>query len=133
VSGEFVPDPDFHNATLTAQGSHCILQLPGELNFSGTVEGVGNGTSTVRLFAPCADVEIPGSLSAFRSVFRSEGAFVGMVEGEAAQADFVYKGRSELGGRVDARMHFSGSLQGVLHVAAKVAEGGSYQGFVIRR
>jgi hypothetical protein len=31
------------------------------------------------------------------------------------------------------RIHFSGGPQGVLHVDAEAAEGGTYEGFVIRR
>jgi hypothetical protein len=133
AAGEFVPEPDFANATLIPQGNHCIVQIDGVLIFNGTLQGLASGTSTVRIFAACAEVELPGSLADYRSVFRSEGVFVGTVDGAPAEADFVYQGRSEVGGRVDARIHFSSGLQGVLHVDAEVAEGGSYEGFVIRR
>jgi hypothetical protein len=133
AAGEFVPEPDFANATLIPQGNHCIVQIDGVLIFNGTLQGLASGTSTVRIFAACPEVELPGSLADYRSVFRSEGVFVGTVDGAPAEADFVYQGRSEVGGRVDARIHFSGGLQGVLHVDAEVAEGGSYEGFVIRR
>jgi hypothetical protein len=133
AAGAFVSQPDFDNATLTPQGNHCIVQIDGVLMFFGTLEGTASGTSTVRIFATCAELELPGSLDDFRSVFRSEGVFLGAVDGAPAEADFVYQGRSDVGGRVDARVHFSGGLQGVLHVDAEVAEGGSYEGFVIRR
>jgi hypothetical protein len=133
ASGEFVPEPDFANATLTPQGNHCIVQVDGVLIFFGTLDGVASGTSTARVFATCAELALPGSLNDFRSVFRSEGVFTGTVDGAPAEANFVYQGRSDVGGQVDARVHFSGGLQGVLHVDAEVAEGGSYEGFVIRR
>jgi hypothetical protein len=133
ASGEFVSGVDFGNATLTAQGNHCIVRVDGEVEFFGTLEGSATGTSTVRVFATCAEVESTGSLDAFRTNFHSEGVFTGTVDGAPAEADFTYQGRSEVGGRINARIRFSGGLQGVLHVDARIAEGGTYDGFVIRR
>jgi hypothetical protein len=133
ASGMFVSVPDFDNAVLTPQGNHCIVEIDGELTFFGTLEGVATGTSTVRVFADCSEVELPGSLEAFRNVFRSPGVFDGTVEAEQVRADFLYEGRAEEGGRVAARFHLSGGLQGVLHVEGEVARGGTYEGFVIRR
>lgn len=132
ASGEFIAVVDFTTLTFTPQGNHCILVVEGQLIFSGTLEGVGSGTTTARVFATCEEVlaNPPGT---FRDVFRFEGVFVGTVDGEPAQADFVYQGRAEAGGRIDARIHISGGLQGVLHADAQLAVGGSYEGFVIRR
>jgi hypothetical protein len=133
ASGVFVSVPDFVNATLTPQGNHCIVEIGGELTFFGTLEGGATGTSTVRVFAACSEVELPGALEAVLNVFRSEGVFDGTVDGEQVRADFVYQGRAEEGGRVQARFHFSGGLQGVLHVEGEAGRGGTYEGFVIRR
>jgi hypothetical protein len=133
ASGAFVSSGGLANATLTPQGNHCVGEVAGELYFSGTLEGTGTGTSTVRFFATCQEVELSESLDDIRTVFRSEGVFVGTVNGTPVEADFVYQGRSELGGRIDARLNFSGCLQGVLHVDGLVAQGATYEGFVIRR
>jgi hypothetical protein len=130
ASGTFVSQFDL--VTLSPQGNHCIVQISGDLILSGTLQGTASGSATARIFAPCAELTLE-SLDDFRSVFRFDGYFVGTVDGEPAQAELVYQGRSEEGGGIDGKIRLSRGLQGVLHVDGQALAGGTYEGFVIRR
>lgn len=130
ATGDFQAILDFETLTATPAGGNCVLEVDGELVFSGTLEGIAPGRSTARVFAPCPDVlaNPPGT---FPDVFKSEADFDGTVNGEPAQASLVYQGTTEPGGQIDARIRLSGGLHGVSRVDAQLGVGGSYDGFVI--
>lgn len=132
ATGEFDAIVDFETLSATPVGRNCLLEVEGQLVFSGALEGVAPGRTTARVFASCPDVlaNPPGT---FADVFKSELEFDGTVNGEPAQAGLVYQGKSEAGGRIEARIRLSGGLRGVLHTDAQLAVGGSYEGFVIVR
>jgi hypothetical protein len=130
ASGTF--ESESGDATFSQQGNHCIVQIPGDMILSGTLGGTASGSVIARIFAPCTELTLE-SIDDFRGLFRFEGDFVGTVDGEPAQADLVYQGRAEVGGRIDAKIRLSGGLQGVLDVEGEAFEGGTYEGFVIRR
>ena len=64
----------------------------------------------------------------FQDVFRSQLLFEGTVDGSPVEANMVYKGISEIGGDIKARLILSGDAKGALLVGAVVAVGGSYAG-----
>lgn len=130
VSGEFAAIVDFATLTLTSRGANCLLQVDGQLVFSGTIEGVATGTTTALVFATCAEVASspPGT---HRDVFKSELEFDGTVSGVPATAAMIYQGRVQEGGRIDGRILASRGLAGVLRADAQVAVGGSYSGSIV--
>ena len=130
VSGTFEAVVDFSTLSLTPVGRNCRLVVDGMLVFSGSVEGTATGTTTALVFAPCSEVATtpPGT---YRDVFTSELQFVGTVNGEAAAADGLYQGETQVGGSIDAHFHFSNGIAGVLDVDAIVAVGGSYEGSLV--
>ena len=130
TSGSFAAIVNFSTLTLTPRGSNCLLQVEGELVFTGTIEGSGTGRTSALVFAPCADVATtpPGT---YPDVFKSELVFEGTVDGQPAQANLLYMGRVQPGGRIDGRLVFSNGVQGVLEAEARVAVGGDYRGFVV--
>lgn len=132
ASGEFDAIVDFSTLTLTPRGRNCLLEVDGQLVFSGTIEGAATGTTRALVFATCAEVSMnpPGT---FRDVFRSELEFEGSVDGEAAGARMIYQGRVQEGGGIDGRVLLSNGMAGVLEVEAQVAVGGSYSGSVVVR
>jgi hypothetical protein len=69
----------------------------------------------------------------FPDVFKSELAFEGTVDGDPAQANVLYMGRVQPGGRIEGRLVFSNGVSGVLDVDARVAVGGEYSGSVVVR
>lgn len=127
ASGTFKADIDFDTLSLAPVGSNCVLQVDGELTFSGTLEGTAPGTTTALVFASCdeAATHPPGT---FRDVFISALEFEGAVDGVPVTADVTYQGQVREGGSVDALIRVSNGANGVLEVEGSVAEGGSYSG-----
>lgn len=130
ASGNFQALVDFTSLTLTPRGRNCLLQVKGELVFTGTIQGSGTGQTSALVFAPCSQVATtpPGT---FRDVFKSELTFNGTVNGQPASANVLYMGSVEPGGHIDGRLVFSNGVAGVLNVDARVAVGGSYSGSVV--
>jgi hypothetical protein len=129
ATGEFAAVVDFTTLTLRPRGKNCLLQVDGELVFSGTIEGVATGTTTALVLATCTEVAStpPGT---HRDVFKSELEFEGTITGVPARADMIYQGRVQEGGRIEGRIIASRGLAGVLQVDAQVAVGGSYSGSI---
>jgi hypothetical protein len=132
TSGHFDAIVDFSTLTLTPRGRNCLLQVNGQLVFTGTIEGAATGQTTALVFAPCSDVATspPGT---FADVFKSELAFEGTVDGEPARANVLYMGRVQPGGQIAGRLLLSNGVQGRLEVDAVVAVGGEYSGSVVVR
>lgn len=132
ASGHFDAIVDFSTLRLTPRGGNCLLQVNGQLVFTGTIEGAATGQTTALVFAPCSDVAAnpPGT---FPDVFRSELAFEGTVDGAPARANVLYMGRVQPGGQIAGRLVFSNGVQGRLEVEARVAVGGEYGGSVVVR
>jgi hypothetical protein len=130
TSGDFAAVVDFSTLTLTPRGRNCLLQVNGQLVFTGTIEGTATGQTTALVFAPCSEVAAspPGT---FRDVFKSELAFEGTVDGKPAQANLLYMGRVRAGGEIAGRLVWSRGVQGRLEVEAVVAVGGEYSGSVV--
>ena len=130
TSGDFAALVDFSTLTLTPRGSNCLLQVDGQLVFTGTIEGTASGRTSALVFASCADVATspPGT---YRDIFKSELVFEGTVDGEPAQANLLYMGGVQPGGQIDGRLVFSNGVDGVLEADAVVAVGGEYTGFVV--
>ena len=131
TSGHFDANVDFSTLTLTPRGVNCLLQVDGELVFTGTIEGTATGRTSALVFAPCAMVATttPGT---FRDVFKSELVFHGTVDGEPADANLLYLGGVEPpNGTIDGRLVFSNGVSGRLEATAVVAVGGEYRGSVV--
>lgn len=130
TSGHFDAIVDFSTLTLTPRGSNCLLQVDGELVFSGTIEGSATGQTSALVFAPCADVATspPGT---YPDVFKSELEFEGTVDGEPARANVLYMGRVQPGGHIAGRLVLSNGVEGRLEADAQVAVGGEYRGSVV--
>lgn len=130
ASGEFDAVVDFTSISLTPRGRNCLLQVKGELVFSGTIQGSAVGQTSALVFAPCADVATtpPGT---FRDVFKSELTFKGTIAGQPARANVLYMGGVQPGGDIDGRLVFSNGVAGVLDVDAEVAVGGTYTGSLV--
>ena len=130
TTGHFDAVVDFSTLTLTPRGRNCLLQVNGQLVFTGTIEGVATGQTSALVLAPCADVATtpPGT---FPDVFKSELVFEGTVDGEPARANLLYMGRVQPGGQIEGRLVLSNGVQGRLEVEARVAVGGEYHGSVV--
>ena len=130
TSGQFDALVDFSTLTLTPRGQNCLLQVEGQLVFTGTIEGVGTGQTTALVFAPCSEVATtpPGT---HPDVFHSELVFEGTVDGEPVQANVRYMGRVQPGGAIEGRLIFSNGAAGRLEVDARVAVGGTYSGSIV--
>ena len=130
TSGLFDANVDFSTLRLTPRGSNCLLQVNGQLVFTGTIEGVATGQTTALVFATCEEVaSLPPGTDP--DVFKSELEFVGTVDGQPAQAHVLYQGRVQPGGHIDGRLIFSNGVSGELNAEAQVAVGGSYDGSVV--
>jgi hypothetical protein len=129
AAGQFTATIDFSTLTLTPVGANCLLEVAGELQFTGTLDGLASASTRALVLAPCEDVAVnpPGT---FKDTFRSRLEFAGTVDGTPAIADIAYHGITEVGGNIKALMVLSDGLKGVLKVEAIVAAGGSYEGFV---
>ena len=132
ASGEFAAVVDFSTLTLTPRGRNCLLQVKGQLVFTGTIQGTGTGQTTALVFASCSQVATtpPGT---FRDVFKSELTFEGTIDGQPARANVLYMGGVEPGGRIEGRLIFSNGVAGKLDVVARVAVGGDYSGSLVVR
>ena len=132
ANGVFTADVDFTTLTLTPVGNNCVLEVEGQLFFTGTLEGAASGKTRAFVLASCADVAVnpPGT---FKDVFRSTLEFTGMVNGIPTFADITYQGTTEVGGSIKALMLLSNGLKGNLKVEAIVVLGGTYEGFIIDR
>jgi hypothetical protein len=130
VSGTYGAVVDFSTLSLTPRGRNCRLVVDGKLVFSGSIEGTATGTTTALVFAPCSEVTTtpPGT---YRDVFTSDLHFVGTVDGEAATANVLYQGVTQVGGTIGGHLHFANGVAGVLDVNAIVAVGGSYEGRLV--
>lgn len=130
ASGTFAANVDFSTLTLTPRGSNCLLEVEGELVFTGTIQGSASGQTSALVFAPCeeAGTNPPGT---FPDVFKSELEFEGTVDGVPASANVLYMGRVQEGGQIEGRLIFSNGVQGPLEARAQVAVGGEYSGFVV--
>lgn len=130
ASGDFAAVVDFTTLAATPRGNNCLLEVAGQLVFTGTIEGAATGTTSALVFAPCSEVATspPGT---FPDVFRSELQFEGTVDGEPAQGSMLYQGRVQEGGQIEGRILLSGGVAGVLEVNSRVAVGGSYQGSIV--
>lgn len=130
AAGEFEANVDFSTLTLTTRGQNCLLKVNGQLVFSGTIEGVGSGTTSALVLATCEEVASapPGT---HRDVFHSELTFEGTIAGIPAQAEMIYQGRVREGGQIEGRILTSRGAAGVLAVDAIVAVGGSYSGSIV--
>ena len=130
AAGQFDALVDFSTLTLTPKGSNCLIVVKGQLVFTGTIEGVANGTTSALVKATCAEVASapPGT---YPDVFHSDLEFQGTVNGVPVEADGMYAGRSEPGGAIDGRLVFSNGMAGRLDVVSQIAVGGTYEGAVV--
>jgi hypothetical protein len=130
VSGDFAATVDFSTVTFTPRGENCLLEISGQLVFSGDIVGAAVGTTSALVFASCEDVATtpPGT---FRDVFRSELQFEGTVGGEQAEGSVMYQGGVQPGGQLEGRLLWSNGISGVLDVDAVVAVGGTYEGSLV--
>lgn len=130
ASGTFAALVDFSTLTLTSRGRNCLLEVNGQLVFSGTIEGTGTGRTSALVFASCDEVAStpPGT---YPDVFRSRLVFEGTIGGEPAAANLLYRGRVQPGGQIEGRLVFSNGVRGRLEAEAMVAVGGEYRGAVV--
>lgn len=131
AEGTFEVSADFSTLIVTPVGSSCVLQVEGSLEFRGTLEGSGSAQTRTLVFAPCEDVmsNPPGT---FADVVTAYARFEGTVSGSPANTTVTYLGKTEEGGAIAGLMTVKGrNLTGLLDVAAQVAEGGSYDGYII--
>jgi hypothetical protein len=131
AAGHYDANVDFSTLTLTPRGGNCLLEVDGQLVFTGTITGTAIAHTSALVFAPCAVVAVtpPGT---YRDVFTSRAVFDGTVNGETAHAKLLYAGETEVGGTIDAHLIFSNGVAGVLDaVDARVAVGGDYRGAVV--
>lgn len=134
ASGAFEAEVFFNTlVTRDVGSSKCEFVVQGQLTFSGTLEGVAEGTTTALIDAPCAEATNPANLGAFRDVFRFKGTFSGTVDGVAATGDLTYAGVTRPGGSINANIRLrSDRAKGTLRtVAAQLGVGGTYRGVVI--
>ena len=129
AKGDFTVEIDFSTLSLKPVDENCLLTVEGVVNFSGTLEGIASARTRALAFASCDDVSTlpPG---AYKDMFTSAFEFAGKVDGRPIVADLTYRGRTELGGEIDAVFIPSNGLGGRLFVDAIVAVGGSYNGFL---
>ena len=129
AKGNFSVEIDFATLALTPVDENCLLTVEGVVNFTGTLEGIATTRTRALALASCSDVAIlpPG---AYEDVFTSAFEFAGKVDGQPIVADLTYRGRTALGGEIDAVFLPSNGLKGRLFVDAIVAAGGSYSGFL---
>lgn len=132
TSGEFDALVDFSTLRLTPRGENCLLEVDGRLVFTGTIEGTSTGTTSALVFATCEEASTtpPGT---HPDVFRSELDFVGTVDGQPVEADLLYMGSVQPGGRIEGRLIFSNGAAGRLETDGMVAVGGDYQGTIVVR
>ena len=115
--------------------SKCEFVVQGRLTFSGTLNGVAEGTTTALIEAPCADALNPANLGVFRDVFRFKGTFSGTVAGVPANGDLSYAGVTRPGGSIDANIKLrADGTNATLHtVTARLGVGGIYHGVAVTK
>jgi len=130
ASGHFDANVDFTTLRLTPRGRNCLIDVDGQLVFTGTIVGVATAHTQALVSATCAQVASapPGT---YPDVFHSKLSFTGTVDGVPTQADGMYAGRSQPGGAIDGRFVFSSGMAGELDVQARIAVGGTYEGAVV--
>lgn len=130
VAGGYVASVDFTTISLTPRGQNCLLEVEGQLDFSGSIVGTATGRTSALVFATCEEAATtpPGT---HPDVFRSVLEFEGTVNGEPATADLQYMGRVAPGGALDGRLVFSNGVSGRLDADGVVAVGGTYSGAVV--
>jgi len=134
AAGAYVAAVFFDTLRTRDVGSQkCEFVVQGQLTFTGTLQGVAEGTTTALIHAPCAEATDPRNLGAFRDVFRFEGTFAGTVEGVPTTGDLSYAGVTRPGGAIDATIKLrSDSAKAALHtVTAQLGVGGTYRGVVV--
>lgn len=129
AKGNFTVEIDFSTLSLKPVDENCLLTVEGVISFTGTLEGIASARTRALALASCGDVSTlpPG---AYEDVFTSAFEFAGKVDGRPIVADLRYRGRTALGGDIDAILIPSNGLKGRLFVDAIVAAGGSYNGFL---
>ena len=136
ASGAFEAEVFFNTLITRDVGiSKCEFVVQGQLTFSGTLEGVAEGTTTALIDAPCAEATNPTNLGAFRDVFRFEATFSGTVDGVAATGDLDYAGVTRPGSSIDAniRLRADGAKANLHTVTAQLGAGGTYRGIVVTK
>lgn len=130
VAGSYVASIDFTTISLTPRGQNCLLEVEGQLEFTGSIVGTATGRTSALVFATCEEAATtpPGT---HPDVFRSVLEFEGTVNGEPATADLQYMGRVAPGGALDGRLVFSNGISGRLDADGIVAVGGTYSGDVV--
>jgi hypothetical protein len=136
ASGAFKAQVFFNTLVTRDVGdSKCEFEVQGQLTFSGTLDGVAEGTTTALIDAPCAEATNPTNLGALRDVFRFEGTFSGTVDGFAATGDLNYVGVTRPGGSIDANIRLRADrAKANLHtVTAQLGVGGTYRGILVTK
>lgn len=130
AEGEFTVDIDFSTLTLTPVNQNCLIKVEGVVNFTGTLDGIASAGTRALASASCEDVATlpPG---AYEDVFTSALEFAGTINGEPIVTDISYRGKTHIGGDIDAVMVPSNGLRGRLSVDATVAAGGTYRGLLV--
>lgn len=129
AQGDFTVEIDFSTLALNPVDENCLITVEGVVKFTGTLEGIAAARTRALAFASCSEVSMspPG---AYEDIFTSAFEFAGKVDGRPIVADLTYRGRTALGGEIDAVFVPSNGLRGRLFVDAIVAVGGSYSGFL---
>ena len=130
ASGHFDAIVDFRTLVPTPRGQNCLLDVDGQLVFTGTIVGTATGHTQALVSATCAEVASapPGT---YPDVFHSALVFDGTVDGTPVHAEGWYMGRSQPGGGIDGRLVLHGGARGVLDVQARIAVGGDYAGSLV--
>ncbi len=129
ASGDFTVEIDFSSLQLTPVGENCLLTVEGVVHFTGTLEGFAPARTRALAQASC-DVVATTPPGSYEDVFTSAFEFAGTVDGRPVVADFDYRGRTEIGGEINAVLAPSNGLKGRLFVEGIVAQGGSYSGYL---
>ena len=130
ATGHYDAIVDFSTLTLTPRGRNCVLEVAGQLVFSGTIVGTATGRTTALVFATC-DAVASSPPGTFADRFSARTRFTGTVNGAPVTANLSYVGRVQPGGAITARLVFSKGVSGTLEVEnARVAVGGDYRGSV---
>lgn len=134
AAGAFEAEAFFDTlVTRDVGNSKCEFTVQGRLTFSGTLEGLAEGTTVALIDAPCAEATDPANLGAFRDVFRFKGAFYGTVDGVPALGHLRYAGVTMPGGSIDAsiRLHADRAWATLHTVTAQLGVGGTYRGVAV--
>ncbi len=129
ANGGFTVEIDFSTFALRPVDENCLITVEGLVNFTGTLEGIATARTRALAQASC-DTVATSPPGAYEDVFTSAFEFAGKIDGRPVVADLTYRGRTEIGGEIDAVLIPSNGLKGRLFVEAIVAEGGSYKGLL---